>query len=56
MPSIIAVIIGALWGAFVAKKRGGNLLDVLQYAAAHGLIFGVLTLIGSLIVVQAGWA
>jgi hypothetical protein len=33
---------GALWGAFLARKRGGNRLDILQYAAGFGIAFSLL--------------
>lgn len=35
---------GALWGAIHAKKRGGNRMDMAQYAAVYGIIFGLLGL------------
>lgn len=30
-------IVGAIWGARVAKKRGGNRADMAQYAVGYGL-------------------
>ncbi len=44
-----AAIIGALWGGFSARKRGGNRLDIAQYAAVYGIGFGVLGLIVTVI-------
>ena len=35
---------GGIWGAFLAKKHGGNRLDIAQYSAVLALIFGVLGL------------
>lgn len=35
---------GAGWGAFTAKRRKGNRLDVLQYAAGYGIAFTLLGL------------
>ncbi|WP_202909561.1 hypothetical protein [Alkalilacustris brevis] len=35
---------GALWGAIHAKRRGGNRMDMAQYAAVYGIIFGLLGL------------
>lgn len=33
---------GAIYGAFIAKKRGGKTIDALQYAAGFGIAFGIL--------------
>ncbi len=33
---------GALFGAMLAKKRGGKGLDMAQYAAGFGIAFGLL--------------
>jgi hypothetical protein len=49
MLSLIAFVIGAIWGAYVARKRGGNRLDIAQYALVHGIIFAILALIGFVI-------
>ena len=35
---------GAAWGAFEARRREGNRLDMAQYAAAYGIAFGLLGL------------
>lgn len=39
---IAGLILGALWGGFTARRRGGRTLDIAQYAAVHGLILAVL--------------
>lgn len=39
---IAGLIGGAAWGAWLAKKRNGNRLDMLQYAAGYGILFGLL--------------
>lgn len=49
----IAFLLGALLGWFRASKRGGNRLDKLQYAAAHGIAFVLLAL---LVTIAADWA
>ncbi len=36
---IITGLIGAGWGAFRAKKSGGNGADMAQYAAVFGIVF-----------------
>ena len=35
---------GAIFGAVLAKKRGGQTLDAAQYAAGFGIAFGLLGL------------
>lgn len=41
----IAFLAGGALGWFRASKRGGNLLDKLQYGAAHGLAMMLLALL-----------
>ena len=36
---LVIFIIGAVFGAVRASRRGGDRLDQLQYAAAHGILF-----------------
>lgn len=38
-------IIGVLLGALTARKRGGNRLDIAQYAAGFGIAFMLIGLI-----------
>lgn len=33
--------VGALWGGYLAKRRGGNRLDIAQYAASLAILLGV---------------
>lgn len=47
-----AFFIGAIVGWLRAGKRGGNRLDKIQYAVAHGLAVMLITLIALL---AAGW-
>ena len=42
MVIFLSAILGALYGATVAKKRGGSGRDLAQYAAAHALIFTII--------------
>lgn len=35
-------LIGAIIGGLTAKKRGGNGLDIAQYAAGYAMAFGVI--------------
>ncbi len=39
-----AIVIGAAFGAYSAKKRGGKRLDMLQYGAAYAIAFGLIGL------------
>ncbi len=55
MISIVAFIIGALWGARVAQKRGGSKADILKYGAVHGIIFALIAIIFSVIALRLGW-
>ena len=47
---IAAAIIGALIGAMTARKRGGNKLDIAQYAAGYALAFVVVGLIATVLI------
>jgi hypothetical protein len=46
---IIAVLLGIALGVLNAKKRGGALADLLQYAAVYAIIFGLAATIVTLI-------
>lgn len=46
---LIAAVIGALWGARTAQKRGGNRLDILQYAAGFAIAFALVGMLSSVI-------
>lgn len=41
---IAAALLGILAGATIAKKRGGRLPDMAQYAAGYGIAFTLLGL------------
>ncbi len=47
---IIAGLLGIVLGAYRAKKSGGNLADMAQYAAAHGIAFLLVGFIITLVV------
>ena len=38
-------IFGGIWGARLAKKRGGKTLDILQYSAGYFLFFAIIGVI-----------
>ena len=50
MIPILALIGGALWGAYVAKRRGGTFLDMAQYGASFGIALALLALLLSVAV------
>lgn len=40
---------GALWGAYLANKRGGNKKDIAQYAAGFSILWAVVGLIATVV-------
>ena len=50
----VGLVIGAIFGAFLALHRRGKILDILQYGAACGIIGGLLALIGNVIILRMG--
>ncbi|MGR3711718.1 MAG: hypothetical protein ACU0A6_01155 [Shimia sp.] len=47
---IFGALIGALSGGYIAKKRGGKRLDILQYVVIYAMIFAMLGLFVTLII------
>lgn len=43
------LVLGAIWGAWTARRRGGKPADMAQYAAAFGMAFGLVGLFVTLI-------
>ena len=43
------LVIGAIWGAFSAKRRGGHPADMAQYAAGYAIALGILGLFVTII-------
>ena len=41
---LAGLVLGALFGAFRAKLRGGKVKDLLQWAAAFAIMFGLIGL------------
>lgn len=41
---IFGLLFGAALGAFNARRRNGNIADMLQYGAVYAMIFGVIGL------------
>ncbi len=47
---LFGVVLGALIGALIARKRKGRSLDILQYAVVYAMIFAVIGLFVTIIV------
>ena len=50
----IGLIIGALFGTFLAYRRKGKIMDILHYAAACAIIGGLVALIANVIILRLG--
>lgn len=48
------VIAGALWGAYLARSRGGTRADIAQYAAGFAIAFAIAGLFVTLLLGQLG--
>lgn len=48
---LTGLILGAITGAWRARKKGGNRLDMLQWGAVFAIFFGLIGLL-ALIVLQ----
>lgn len=44
MAPILGAVVGALWGAFLVRKRGGNAKDMAQYAGGFAILFAIIGL------------
>ena len=47
-------LLGAVIGGFTARKRGGNKLDMAQYAAGYALAFMTIGLILNVVMQRLG--
>ena len=56
MAPLIGMLIGALLGAVVAKRKGGNRLDMAQYAGGFAIIFGLIGLFVAIYLARAAVA
>lgn len=45
---IAGILAGAVWGGLRARRQGGNRLDMAQYAAVYGILFGLLGLFATI--------
>ena len=46
---IVGAIGGAIWGGYLARRRRGNHLDILQYAVASAIAFGLVALFATIV-------
>ena len=51
---LAALVIGAALGAWRAKRRGGQRLDMLQYAAAHAIPLMILAMFITIFLDRSG--
>ncbi len=49
MLEIVGAVGGAIWGGYLARRRKGNRLDILQYTAASAIAFGVVALFATVV-------
>ncbi|WP_343082069.1 hypothetical protein [Ostreiculturibacter nitratireducens] len=47
---IAGFILGALWGGFLARRRKGRTLDILQYATAFAILGAILGLFATVFI------
>ena len=47
---IAGLVLGALWGGTLAKRRNGNRADMAQYAFGFAMAFGLLAFVATVIV------
>ncbi|GAA6199063.1 apolipoprotein acyltransferase [Aquicoccus sp. SU-CL01552] len=50
---ISAALIGALLGGVTARKRGGTLADIAQYAAVYAIGFAIVGMIATIMIHRA---
>ncbi len=42
---LIGVILGAAYGALLARRRNGTRLDMVHYAGIHAIVFGLVAVV-----------
>jgi len=52
MDVLVVALAGALIGGFSAKRRGGNRLDIAQYAVVFAIIFAVAGMVLSVLLTR----
>ena len=48
----ISALIGAVWGGWMAKRRGGNRKDIAQYAVVMAIALSIAAMILRVILVR----
>lgn len=51
---LVGIIVGALFGAWRARRRGGNRLDMAQWGAVYAILFGLAGLIVAIVFSRIG--
>ena len=49
---VAGIVAGAIWGGYLARRRKGNRLDILQYAVSSAVAFGLLTYFVSVVLLR----
>lgn len=44
------MILGAVWGAWTARKRGGRRMDMAQYGAVYAIGLGLVAVLASILI------
>lgn len=47
---LVGLLLGAIFGAFRAKRRGGKTFDLLQWGAVFAMIFGLIGLFAMIVI------
>lgn len=50
---LVAALLGAITGGTIAKKRGGQRLDIIQYVGIYALIFSLAGFVLTLLIHRA---
>ena len=50
-----AAAIGAVIGVIQARRKGGKALDMLQFGAVYGIIFGLIAVVLMIVLVRMGY-
>lgn len=46
---IAGLLLGALWGGLLARRRKGSRFDIAQYAAAFAILFAIIGLLATVV-------
>lgn len=51
---LVGILIGAAFGAWRARRRGGNRLDMAQWGAVYAIVFGLAGLMLAILLGRLG--